>query len=228
MVPTMSKTPISASSVALVVGGMPWSCAAATKWVPIRPLVDQPQIQNVANSTQKTGEREHSRSVRSATLAAPGPSRTTGTGEPAGRRAVRRGADVLGRSRRTHQTSGTSARAKTETRPAAQRQPGPSARWAIAGRNTSWPVELAAENTPTTSAAAPHEPALATIAPKTRASDAGADADREAPQQPQLPGPGHHAASGPEPSATSASAAGTTRRRPKRSISAAANGAATP
>ena len=55
--PTMSKTPISASSEAEVVAGMPWSWAAGMKWVPIRPLVDQPQIQKVRNSAQKVHGR---------------------------------------------------------------------------------------------------------------------------------------------------------------------------
>ena len=49
----MSKTPIRASRPALVVAGMPWSWAAGMKWVPISPLVDQPQIQNVPKRIQK-------------------------------------------------------------------------------------------------------------------------------------------------------------------------------
>ena len=53
----MSKTPISASRLAEVVSGMPWSCAAGMKWVPIRPLVDQPQIQKVRNSAQNVQRR---------------------------------------------------------------------------------------------------------------------------------------------------------------------------
>ena len=34
--------------------GMPWSCAAGTKWVPIRPLVEAPQIAKVPASSQKS------------------------------------------------------------------------------------------------------------------------------------------------------------------------------
>ena len=36
---------------------MPWSWAAGMKWVPIRPLVDQPQIQKVRNSAQNVQRR---------------------------------------------------------------------------------------------------------------------------------------------------------------------------
>jgi hypothetical protein len=50
----MSNTPINASMDAAVVAGIPWSCAAATKCVPIRPFVDQPQTKNVPTSTQNT------------------------------------------------------------------------------------------------------------------------------------------------------------------------------
>jgi hypothetical protein len=74
----MSKIPIRASRPAEVVAGMPWSWAAGMKWVPIRPLVDQPQTQNVRNSAQKVQVRLASRSVLSATAAGPGPERTTG------------------------------------------------------------------------------------------------------------------------------------------------------
>jgi hypothetical protein len=66
----MSKIPIRASRLALVVAGMPWSWAAGMKWVPIRPLVDQPQIQNVANSAQNVHDLDTSRSVPRATRAA--------------------------------------------------------------------------------------------------------------------------------------------------------------
>ena len=67
----MSKTPIRASRLALVVSGMPWSWAAGMKCVPISPLVDQPQIQNVPIRIQKTRERALSRSVPRAMAAAP-------------------------------------------------------------------------------------------------------------------------------------------------------------
>ena len=132
-----------------------------------------------------------------------------------------------GPSRSTHQTSGTSSRANTLTRPAAHRQPGPSASCAIAGRNTSWPVELAAEKTPTTTPRCRTNQRLATIAPKTRASE-------PVPMPTAKPHNSHSCQAlvitrvSPEPTATRASAAATTRRTPKRSIRAAANGAVRP
>ena len=132
-----------------------------------------------------------------------------------------------GRSRITSQTSGASSRANTLTSPAAQRQPGPSASWAMAGRNTSCPVELAAENTPTTTPRCRTNHRLAMIAPKTRA--------REPVPTPTANPHSSQSCQGlvitrvrPEPSATRSSAAATTRRTPKRSIRAAANGAVSP
>ena len=71
IVPTRSNNPIRASSPAAVVSGMPWSCAAGMKWVPIRPFVDQPQIQKVPNRIQNVRDRALWRSVRTASLAGP-------------------------------------------------------------------------------------------------------------------------------------------------------------
>ena len=169
----MSKIPMSASRLALVVGGMPWSWAAGMKWVPISPLVDQPQIQKEPNRIQKMRlaaglpqrAEGHGRRLR----AGAAPAASGGRVRPprrtpwCRRRRVRRAAP--------HQTSGTSSSAKPLTSPAAHRQPGPSASCAIAGRNTSWPVELAAEKTPTTTPRCRTNHRLATIAPKTSASE---------------------------------------------------------
>ena len=97
----------------------------------------------------------------------------------------------------------------------------------MAGRNTSWPVELAAENTPTRPRGAGTNQRLATIAPNTSASE-------PVPMPTAKPHSSHscHAAVitrvRPEPSATSARLAATTRRTPNFSISAAANGAVSP
>ena len=74
----MSKMPIRASSPAAVVCGMPWSWAAGMKWVPIRPLVDQPQIQKVRNSAQKVQRRLTCAQGGQRRAAAPGPERSTG------------------------------------------------------------------------------------------------------------------------------------------------------
>ena len=132
-----------------------------------------------------------------------------------------------GWSRRTSHTSGTSASANAVTSPAAQRQPGPSARCAIAGRNTSCPVELAAENTPITMPRCRTNQRLATIAPNTRASE-------PVPIPTANPHSSHSCQAwvitrvSPAPAATRTRLAATTRRTPKRSISAAANGAVRP
>ena len=97
----------------------------------------------------------------------------------------------------------------------------------MAGRKTSWPVELAAEKTPITTPRCLTNQRLATIAPNTSAS---------APvPMPTAKPHSSHSCHGlvitrvrPLPTATRASEAATTRRTPNRSISAAANGAVRP
>ena len=216
---------MSASSVALVVSGMPWSWAAGMKWVPMRPFVDHPQIQNDRNRHQNTRLRLLSFRILMATRAADSVGGAwTGSGPVAPYAVVPASA---GRSRSTSQTSGTSSSAKALTSPAAQRHPGPSARCAIAGRKTSCPVEDAAEKTPTTTPRCVTNQRLATMAPKTSASE-------PVPMPTAKPHSSHSchalviASVSPDPTATSARAAATTRRTPKRSISAAAKGAVRP
>ena len=194
------------------------------------PLVDQPQIQNVTNRIQNTRVRAASRSVVSANRAAPvvpDDPVTGGVGGAPGGAPYAVVPTSSGRSCSSQRTSGTSARANAATSPAAQRQPGPSARWAITGRNTSCPVELAAEKTPTTRPRCLTNQRLATIAPKTRAS---------APVPMPTANPhSSHSCHGevitrvsPDPTATRTSAAATTRRIPNFSIRAAAKGAVRP
>ncbi len=89
--PTMSKTPTTASSPAAVVAPIPWSWAAGTKWVPISPLVVAPQIAKPATRAQKVRVRDASRSAVTASRPAPGRATTvpwsdsrTGEGVAAG------------------------------------------------------------------------------------------------------------------------------------------------
>ena len=97
----------------------------------------------------------------------------------------------------------------------------------MAGRKTSWPVELAAEKTPMTMPRCSTNHRLATIAPNTSASD-------PVPIPTAKPQSSHSCQAAvitrvsPDPSATSSRATATTRRRPNRSIRAAANGAVSP
>ncbi len=106
-------------------------------------------------------------------------------------------------------------------------QPGPSATRAIAGRNSRCPLAPAAEKTPITRPRCRTNQRLATIAPKTRASE-------PVPTPMAKPHSSHSCQASvitsvsPEPTATSSSDAATTRRIPKRSISAAAKGAVSP
>ena len=52
----MSKTPISASSDAAGTSPIPWSCAAGIRCVPIRPVVDAPQMKKLPVRSQKVFE----------------------------------------------------------------------------------------------------------------------------------------------------------------------------
>ena len=110
----MSKTPIRASSPAAVVCGMPWSWAAGMKCVPIRPFVDQPQIQNVPTRIQKTRDRRLSRSVSTASRAADGPPADRVC--RAGRLASSRGARPRRRTARQPTSAGRSAHHEQDER----------------------------------------------------------------------------------------------------------------
>ena len=169
--PTMSKMPTRASSPAAVVWGIPWSWAAGMKWVPIRPLVDQPQIQKVPSRIQKTRLDRLSRRVWTARRAGEA-CRTAGPAalSSPGRSPSGRAPTSCGWSATTTRTSGTRRRAAAVTVSAAYRQPGPTASAATPGRKTSCPAAPAAEKTPVTRPrwlSANHR--LATTAPSTSA-----------------------------------------------------------
>ena len=97
----------------------------------------------------------------------------------------------------------------------------------MAGRKTSWPVELAAEKTPMTTPRWRTNQRFATIAPNTSASEP-VPTPTAKPQSSQSCQAEVMTRVRPEPAATSSSAAATTRRRPNLSIRAAANGAVSP
>ena len=89
------------------------------KWVPISPLVDQPQIQNVPNRIQKVRERALSFSVRTATVAAPTSAFAGGGGCQSSGAPYGVVPTSVGRSRISSSTSGTSSSAKPVTIPEA-------------------------------------------------------------------------------------------------------------
>ena len=70
---------------------------------------------------------------------------------------------------------------------AAERHPWCLAAQAIAGRKISWLVALAAEKTPMTRPRWGGKPPVGDDGAEDEASGAGADADDEAPEQPELP-----------------------------------------
>ena len=57
--------------IAALATGPGWRWAAGMKWVPMRPLVDHPQTQNVPTRIQNVRDRALSRSVRRAARAGP-------------------------------------------------------------------------------------------------------------------------------------------------------------
>src|ERR1044072_2646791 len=97
------------------------------KWVPISPLVDQPQIQKLPNRIQNVGECDAYRSVPIATRAALSVGATSSGGRQSSGAPYGAIPTCAGLSRISHSTSGTSASANAATSPEGQRQPGPLA-----------------------------------------------------------------------------------------------------
>ena len=225
--PAMSNMPTTASSPAAVVAGMPWSWAAGTKWVRMMPLVDHPRSRRSPTRAQNTqraaGLAEHTdRDAGRADCARCDSGSTTAW--PV--RAVREQADVGGPvAQERHDEPRQEQRQPADDQPAApparvrggagdgRRKTAARSRWrprtrrrpALAGCGTSgW---RRSRRTPAPS-------------PRCRCRC-------DAPEEPQLPRLGHQRGRGRSPRRR-ASAVATARRTPKRSISAAANGAVTP
>ncbi len=218
-----------------MVSPMPWSCAAGTKCVPISPLVVAPQIAKPATSAQKVRVRDASRSASSASRAAFGRA-TCGTWSDSMRRQSWGSASSApyavtprsaGWSRITTSTRGTTDRAAAAMTSEASRQPACSETTATTGRKTSWPVALPAVRIPVTRPRRRTNQRCATVAANTRAID---PVPRPI-STPQVSTSCQLAATktvSPDPAAISSSAAVVTRRIPKRSMRAAANGAVRP
>ena len=223
IVPATSKSPTSASRLAATVIGMPWSCAAGMKCVPIRPLVVAPQMAKLPASSQKTRVRDASTRARTATAALL-PERAGRCGP--GSSAVAPNAcspTSCGWSRISNRTSGTTARAATATVTEAGRHPWCSVSAARIGRKISCPVAFAAVRMPLTRPRRATNHRVETVA--TNAMDID-------PVPMPTSSPQHSSSCqlavmntvNPLPAATSSSATVTTGRMPKRSMSAAANG----
>ena len=229
-VPTMSKMPISASSEADVVAGMPWSCAAGMKWVPIRPLVDQPQIQKVRNSAQKVQLRLTSRSVRHGDPARrPDRPRSTAARRTTPARRSGSCADVGGTVAQHQQDHRhEQQRERRPPGPAAQRQPGSVGQLGDHRQEDQLAGRAGRREQPGDEAAVPDEPAVGDDRAEDQRHRAGAHPDRQPPEQPQLPGRGHHQGQAGADGDQGERRPPATRRRPNRSISAAANGAVEP
>ena len=208
---------------------MPWSCAAGTKWVPIRPLVVTPQIAKPPASSQNVRRPGGARSTRD--------------------RPARARADLLVRRRRRDRRrwrrrragpcrrggragtadegdDGQRGRGDRAAPPYASR--GRSTSQASTGRKTSWPVASPAVRMPVTRPAARHEPAVGDRRDEGQRHRAGAEADQQRPSRGSAARAAVMKTVSPLPTATISSATATTGRMPKRSISAAAKGAISP
>lgn len=162
IVPMMSKIPMTASSEAAAVMGMPWSCAEGTKCVRIRPLVVAPQIAKVPASSQNGPVRAASNRTRRVRLATP----RAGAGLSAYSPPYGAMPTSAGWSRSMSQTNGTTARAASATVTEAGRQPCRSMIQAQSGRNTSWPEAPAAVRMPVTRPRRATNQRLVTVAEK--------------------------------------------------------------
>lgn len=158
----MSKTPMTASSEAAAVMGMPWSWAEGTKCVRIRPLVEAPQIANVPASSQKGPVRAASTSTRTVRRAAP----RAGAGFSAYSPPYGASPTSAGWSRSSSQTNGTTTRAARATVTDAGRQPCRSTIQAHSGRKTSCPDAPAAVRMPVTRPRRATNQRLVTVAEK--------------------------------------------------------------
>ncbi len=222
-VPATSKTPITASRPAAAVTGMPWSCAAGTKWVRTSPFVEAPQIAKVPASSQKGPVRAASARTFSARRAAPRAGAGLGAYVPPYGASPR----SAGWSRSSSQTKGTTARAATATVTVAGRQPCRSTSHASSGRKTSCPEAPAAVRMPVTRPRRAVNQRPVTVAAKASAIEPLPSPTSTPQHSTSCQGAVIHTVA-IAPQAMTARASATTRRMPKRSISAAAKGAVIP
>ena len=116
--------------------------------MPIRPLVDAPQMKKLPPSSQKSRDRTPRRRPRKAfAIGLPVVTGATSASVAPNARSPR----SLGRLRMNSVTMGTTASAATATVIADQRQPAFWASQPSAGRKISWPVAPAAVRAPSTS-----------------------------------------------------------------------------
>ena len=193
--------------------------------VPISPFVDAPQMKKLPASSQNAGACDTSASVR--TVAANGLPTDGGGGRsscaPYGARPR-----SYGRSRTTSSTSGsTTVSATTAAVPAAYRQPHPSTIQARSGRKISCPVAFDAVRRPVTRPRRSANHRFAIMAPSGTEIAPVAVALTKPHSRSSCHGASIKSVS-PEPAAIPSTATVITRRRPKRSASAAPNGPPSP
>ena len=186
--PTMSKTPTTASSPAAVVTGMPWSCAAGMKCGWTSPLVDMPQMKKPPASSQ------NGRCLRALDQPADGVARGAGAHrvDVVGRRAAVRGDAEVARpvaQQPGHQRDdgeGGGRRAERRRPPAVHRvDPGDQR------QEDQLPGRAAGGEDAGDQPAPGDEPAAGHRRHQRQRHRAGAQPDQHAPEQDQLPARRH-------------------------------------
>ncbi|CAM5478862.1 hypothetical protein SGLAM104S_07343 [Streptomyces glaucescens] len=186
--------------------------------------MEAPQIAKVPASSQNGPVRAAWRRTVSARRAAPGTGGGLGTNSVA---PYGLSPTSAGWSRSSSQTKGTTARAARATVTAAGRQSWVSTIQDSSGRKTSCPEADAAVRMPVTRPRRSVNQRLVTVAAKASAMEPLPRPTSTPQQSMSCQAAVIHTVS-PEPSAITISATATTRRMPKRSIRAAANGAVRP
>ena len=223
--PTTSNTPTSASRLAAATSAMPWSCAAGIKCVPIRPLVESPHTKKDPDTYQKSRTLAASRNVCSVSCATLPALRTGGCQSGAAPYGSR--PSSAGPSRKHSQITGTITSAPAATVKDTLRQPTCIASIESPGRKTSCPLAVAAVSNPITNPRRCTNQRLATLAANTSAIEPVPMPTTTPHSSTRCHGSViNTVAAAPLPIIVSAAI--TTRRMPKRSIKAAANGAVSP
>ena len=225
----MSKIPIRASRLALVVAGIPWSWAAGMKWVPIRPLVDHPQIQKDAMRHQNVRLRLLSRRIRIAIRAAGSRAGRRRRDRGVGVRAVRRGAGVGGTvAQHRPDAAGRGGARRRLHEPGGPAPAGSVGELGDRRQEHQLTGGAGGREHPDHHAAVPDEPPVGDDRAEDQGQRAGPDARPRTPTAATAATGWSSPGSGPSRAATRSSATATTRRMPNRSISAAAKGAVRP
>ncbi|MNY17241.1 hypothetical protein D3C86_1505470 [compost metagenome] len=218
--------PINASRPAACTSSMPWSPHSAIRCVPTRPLVVKPQMKNVANRNQKVVVLEAR--ARAPNVAANMPVRgATGAGGACGSLPNGTRPTLAGRSGTSHQASGTIAAAAAATVHTTRVQSPEDAKVARMGRKTRVPLAVLAVSRPIIRPRCLVNQRFTIVAPSTDATAPELKPENTPQLISKCQGSVMYALTALEADIR-ISAVISTRRKPKRSIAAAAKGPTSP